>query len=76
MARKHTVYATRQTRYLGERAMPGDEFIVDESEMAGLISSGRFSETEDDIPEEELAAAEEQKAAAESAKSKKTEPAK
>lgn len=40
---KHTIYCTRQSRYEGERVMPGDEITVDDREMSQLMSSGRFT---------------------------------
>ncbi len=40
---KHTVYATRQTRYDGERILAGTKLSVDESEMPQLMASGRFT---------------------------------
>jgi len=40
---KHDVYAIRQTRYDGERVLPGTKLTVDESEMPLLMASGRFT---------------------------------
>jgi hypothetical protein len=51
MAKKYDVWATRPTRYNGERVEPGTKLTVDESEMPGLMSSGRFTNDEDKAPE-------------------------
>jgi hypothetical protein len=45
--KRYTIWATRQTRYAGERVLPGSKIEgVTEEEMPGLISSGRFSDKE------------------------------
>ena len=40
---KHDVFAIRQTRYDGERVLPGTKLAVDDSELPQLLSSGRFT---------------------------------
>lgn len=47
---KHTIYCTRQSRYDGKRVLPGEKLTVDEREMPQLMSSGRFTENEDEAP--------------------------
>lgn len=70
---KHNVYCTRPSRYDGEHVDPGTKFVVEESEMPGLISSNRFV-TEarwNDLQDEFEAAAKKAK----TAKSAKSDPA-
>lgn len=55
---KHTVYATKQTRYDGERVLAGTKLTVDESEMPQLMASGRFTENADLAPKLEKPKAE------------------
>lgn len=59
---KHTIYATRQTRYDGERVLAGTELTVDESEMPQLMASGRFTTDPALAPKPEKAKAEKAKA--------------
>lgn len=50
--KRYTVWATRPTRYNGERVEPGTKIEnVTEDEMPGLMSSGRFSLEEPAKPE-------------------------
>lgn len=45
--KRFTIWATRQTRYNGERVLPGEKIEnVTEDEMPGLIGSGRFTDKE------------------------------
>lgn len=56
---KHTIYCTHQSRHDGERVEPGKKLVVDDSEMTGLMSSGRFVTEErwNELKEEREAAA-------------------
>jgi hypothetical protein len=56
--KRYTVWATRQTRYNGERVLPGEKLEgITEAEMPGLISSGRFTDDESKAPKPAKAAA-------------------
>lgn len=49
--KRYTIWATKQTRYNGERVLPGTKIEnVTEDEMPGIISSGRFTLNEDEAP--------------------------
>lgn len=49
--KKFTVWALSQTRYNGERVLPGTKIEnVTEDEMPGLMSSGRFTDDEEKAP--------------------------
>jgi hypothetical protein len=51
MGKKYEVFVTRACRYDGERVEPGTKLTIDETEMPGMMSSGRVSLDEDDVPE-------------------------
>lgn len=53
MGKKYEVFVTRACRYEGERVEPGTKLTIDESEMPGMMSSGRVSLDEDDVPDQE-----------------------
>lgn len=49
--KRYTIWAIRQTRYNGERVLPGEKIEnVTEDEMPGLMSSGRFTDKEESAP--------------------------
>lgn len=62
---KHTVYCIRQSRFDGEVTKPGDKVTADDSEMPGLMSSGRFVTEErfKELQAEQAASAKKEKAA-------------
>jgi hypothetical protein len=47
---KHDVFAIRQTRYDGERVLPGTKLTVDDAELPQLLASGRFTTDPEQAP--------------------------